>query len=178
VRLFTFFLDKSALGLPRIQIGDGPVMDVDVPFDGGFTTPRQMSTLEADSIPNESTIKLPLARLAYARSGDKGNSANIAIIARKPKYVPLLRREVTPERILEHLGHLVGGPAERFEAPGLNALNFLISDALGGGGMASRRIDPQGKAYGQMALEMIINVPKSWAEELTVYEGDEYMKIE
>jgi hypothetical protein len=60
-------------------------------------------------------------------------------------------------------------PAVRFEAPGLNALNFLISDALGGGGMASSRIDPQGKAYGQMALEMIVNVPKSWAEELAVY---------
>jgi hypothetical protein len=58
------------------------------------------------------------------------------------------------------------GPAERFEAPGLNALNFLISDALGGGGMASRRIDPQGKAYGQMALEMTIPVPCSWAAQL------------
>ena len=110
-------------------------------------------------------------KLTYARSGDKGNSANIAIIARKPKYVPLLRRELTPERILEHFGHLVGGPAVRFEAPGLNALNFLISDALGGGGMASMRIDPQGKAYGQMALEMIVNVPTSWAEELAAYES-------
>jgi hypothetical protein len=170
VRLFTFFLDKSVLGRPRIQIGDGPIMDVDVPFQGGYAPPRQTSVPDADSMPDESTVELPLARLAYARSGDKGNSANIAIIARKPKYVPLLRRELTPERMLEHLGHLVGGPAERFEAPGLNALNFLISDALGGGGMASRRIDPQGKAYGQMALEMIVKVPKSWAEELTVHE--------
>lgn len=170
VRLFTFFLDKSVLGRPRIQIGDGPIMDVDVPFQGGYAPPRQTSVPDADSMPDESTVELPLARLAYARSGDKGNSANIAIIARKPKYVPLLRRELTPERTLEHLGHLVGGPAERFEAPGLNALNFLISDALGGGGMASRRIDPQGKAYGQMALEMIVKVPKSWAEELTVHE--------
>jgi hypothetical protein len=67
---------------------------------------------------------------------------------------------------VEHLGHLVVGPAERFEAPGLNALNFLIRNALGGGGMASRRIDPQGKAYGQMALEMIIPVPRSWAQEI------------
>jgi hypothetical protein len=170
VRLFTFFLDKSVLGRPRIQIGDGPIMDVDVPFQGGYAPPRQTSVPDADSMPDESTVELPLARLAYARSGDKGNSANIAIIARKPKYVPLLRRELTPERMLEHLGHLVGGPAERFEAPGLNALNFLISDALGGGGMASRRIDPQGKAYGQMALEIIVKVPKSWAEELTVHE--------
>jgi hypothetical protein len=170
VRLFTFFLDKSLLGRPRIQIGDGPMMDVDVPFQGGYAPAKPTTVPTADIVPNETTIELPLARLAYARSGDKGNSANIAIIARKPKYVPLLRRELTPERILEHLGHLVGGPAVRFEAPGLNALNFLISDALGGGGMASSRIDPQGKAYGQMALEMIVNVPKSWAEELAVYE--------
>ena len=170
VRLFTFFLDKSLLGRPRIQIGDGPMMDVNVPFQGGYAPAKPTTVPTADIVPNETTIELPLARLAYARSGDKGNSANIAIIARKPKYVPLLRRELTPERILEHFGHLVGGPAVRFEAPGLNALNFLISDALGGGGMASSRIDPQGKAYGQMALEMIVNVPKSWAEELAVYE--------
>jgi hypothetical protein len=69
--------------------------------------------------------------------------------------------------MVAHFGHLVGGPAERFEAPGLHALNFLMADALGGGGMASLRIDPQGKAYGQMALEMTIPVPKSWADELT-----------
>ncbi len=59
----------------------------------------------------------------------------------------------------EHFRHLVNGPIVRFEAPGLNAFNFLLQDALGGGGMASLRIDPQGKAYGQMALEMMIKVP-------------------
>ena len=168
VRLFTFFLDKSALGPPRIQIGDGPMMDVDVPIHGGFIPHGHTEISDAKSVADEPTIEVPLARLAYARSGDKGNLANIAIIARSPKYVPLLRRELTPELILEHLSHLVGGPAKRFEAPGLNAFNFLISDALGGGGMASRRIDPQGKAYGQMALEMIVKVPKSWEQELGI----------
>ena len=73
---------------------------------------------------------------------------------------------MTPERVVAQLGHLVRGPVERFEAPGLNALNFLIQNALGGGGMASMRIDPQGKAYGQMALEMPIDVPAVWAEEI------------
>ena len=80
--------------------------------------------------------------------------------------MPLFRRELTPERIVEHLSHLVEGPAERFEAPGLNALNFVIRNALGGGGMASRRIDPQGKAYGQMTLEMSVATPLSWVKEL------------
>jgi hypothetical protein len=164
VRLFTFFLDKTIVGRPRLQVGDRPVIDVEVPFDGGYVPPAPDPIVPPDAIPSETTVDLPLSRLAYARSGDKGNSSNVAIIARRPEYMPLLRREVTPERIVAHLGHLVGGPAERFEAPGLNALNFLISDALGGGGMASRRIDPQGKAYGQMALEMTIPVPRSWAE--------------
>jgi hypothetical protein len=76
----------------------------------------------------------------------------------------LLRRELTPERVVQALGSLAEGPAQRFEAPGLNALNFLIENALGGGGMASLRIDPQGKAYGQMALEMPIAAPVSWVE--------------
>jgi hypothetical protein len=164
VRLFTFFLDKAIVGRPRLQVGDRPVIDVEVPFDGGYVPPAPHRFVTPDPIRGDPTVDLPLGRLAYARSGDKGDSSNIAIIARKPEYMALLRREVTPERIVAHLGHLVGGPAERFEAPGLNALNFLISNALGGGGMASPRIDPQGKAYGQMALEMTIPVPRSWAE--------------
>jgi hypothetical protein len=166
VRLFTFFLDKTELGHPRVQIGDAPPIDIKVPLDGGYAKPNDTGAPEGAFVADEATIELPLARLAFARSGDKGNSANIAIIARQPKYLPLLRRELTPQRIVDHLGHLVGGPAERFEAPGLNALNFLIEDALGGGGMASRRIDPQGKAYGQMTLEMKINVPQSWAKSI------------
>jgi hypothetical protein len=166
VRLFTFFLDKAVLGQPGLQVGDRAAIQVNVPFDGGYVPPSSHRVAPPDIAPSETTVDLPLSRLAYARSGDKGNSSNIAIIARRPEYMPLLRREVTSERIVAHLGHLVAGPAERFEAPGLNALNFLISDALGGGGMASRRIDPQGKAYGQMALEMTIPVPQSWAEAL------------
>jgi Acyclic terpene utilisation family protein AtuA len=166
VRLFSFFVDKAVVGRPKLQVGERPAIEVEVPFDGGYAPPDPCRIALTDTVPSETTINMPLARLAYARSGDKGNDSNIAIIARKPQYMPLLRKQLTPERIVEHLGHLVVGPAERFEAPGLNALNFLIRDALGGGGMASRRIDPQGKAYGQMALEMIIPVPKSWAEEI------------
>jgi hypothetical protein len=167
VRLFTFYLDKSVLGRPRISVGNVPAMEVDVPFDGGYEPPsRQNGDGSIDGIPDGPTIDLKLSSLAYARSGDKGNSSNVAIIARQPHYAPLLRREVTPERMVAQLGHLVGGPAERFEAPGLHAMNFLIADALGGGGMASMRIDPQGKAYGQMALEMTIKVPRAWAEDI------------
>jgi hypothetical protein len=111
------------------------------------------------AIDKSETVEVPLIRLALARSGDKGDSANIAIIARDPAYLPVIRREVTTARMAEHFRHLVSGEVRRFEAPGLNAFNFLLQGALGGGGMASLRIDPQGKAYGQMALEMMIPVP-------------------
>jgi hypothetical protein len=104
-------------------------------------------------------IKVPLIRLALARSGDKGNTSNVAIIARHRAYVPVLRHEVTSQRMAEHFKSLVDGPVERFEAPGLCAFNFLMHEALGGGGMASLRIDPQGKAYACMALEMMVSVP-------------------
>jgi len=167
VRLFTFFLNKNELGSPNVTIGDGPKTTVHIPTGSSDTSPvrRNPPKLEQD-IPDEPTIDVPLGRLAYARSGDKGDSSNIAIIAREPRYLPLLRRELTCERIVRHLGHLVSGPAERFEAPGLHALNFVIANALGGGGMASLRIDPQGKAYGQMALEMIVAAPQSWVRDL------------
>jgi hypothetical protein len=160
VRLFTLFLDKAALGNPRLTVGDAAAVEISVPMDGGYLPPPAVDG-PAD-LPGGATREVPLIKLAYARSGDKGNSSNIAIFAREPEYLPLLRGYLTPERIVAQLSQLVNGPAERFEAPGLHALNFLIQDALGGGGMASLRIDPQGKAYGQMVLEMPVPVPVAW----------------
>jgi hypothetical protein len=162
VRLFTFFIDKAALPRPTVRLGDATPFDIEIPVEGGYVAPQPNSEVAVDGIPDGPTVALPLVRLAYGRSGDKANSANVAIIAREPRFLPLLRREVTPERVVAQLGHLVEGPARRFEAPGLHALNFVIERALGGGGMASPRIDPQGKAYGQMTLEMIIPVPEAW----------------
>jgi hypothetical protein len=160
VRLFTLFLDKAELGNPRLTVGDAAGVEIPVPMAGGYVPPPAVSG--PAELPGGKTVDVPLIKLAYARSGDKGNSSNIAIFARKPEYLPLLRGYLTPERIVAQLSQLVNGPAERFEAPGLHALNFLIQDALGGGGMASLRIDPQGKAYGQMVLEMPVPVPVAW----------------
>jgi hypothetical protein len=164
VRLFTFFIDKRELGAARVTIGDGQAIVVETPAGSPYVAASRVLAPPDVGIPDEPTEEVPLARLAHARSGDKGNSSNIAIIAREPRFLPLLRRELTPERVVQALGSLAEGPAQRFEAPGLNALNFLIQNALGGGGMASLRIDPQGKAYGQMALEMPIAAPVSWLE--------------
>jgi hypothetical protein len=150
---------------PQVRIGDA-AHEVAIPLAGGFSPPAVEAPAPTTEHPHEDEVEVPLLRLALARSGDKGNSSNIAIIARKAAYVPILRRVLTAERIAEHFAGLVHGPVQRFEAPGLNAFNFLLDDALGGGGMASLRIDPQGKAYGQMALELMIPVPRSVAEGL------------
>jgi hypothetical protein len=166
VRLFTFFVDKAVLGAPRVQIGDDAPFDVEVPAQGGYAAPTAMHRSSDAAAPDGTESEITLRALAIARSGDKGNSSNIAIIARDPKYVPLLRRELTPEKMAAHFEGLVHGKVTRYEAPGLHAFNFLLEDALGGGGMASRRIDSQGKAFGQMALEMKIRVPRALAKEL------------
>jgi hypothetical protein len=163
VKLFTFFVDKALLGAPKVQIGDGASFSVDVPVQGGYQArPGSAPSAPGEPLPTDA-VEIDLRQIAVARSGDKGNGSNVAIIARDPKYVPVIRREVTPEKMAAHFEGLVHGKVTRFEAPGLHAFNFLMEDALGGGGMASRRIDPQGKAFGQMALEMKIRIARALA---------------
>ena len=162
VRLFTLFVEKSTMPEPTVTVGSDAPFSVAIPPG----KPLSHSTIPpTTSHPaNGPTIEVPLLRVAHARSGDKGNSSNIAIFSRKPEYVDHLRAVLTPQRIAEHFKLVADGPVERFEAPGLHAFNFLIQSALGGGGMASPRIDPQGKAYGQRALEMLVSVPGAWLE--------------
>jgi hypothetical protein len=164
IRLFTLFVDKPALNKPTVSLG-GALFAVDIP-DGVHYAPTIAAPDPAAPPPEEDSVEIPLIRLALARSGDKGDSANIAIIARDPAYFPILSREVTADRIAEHFSEQVSGPVQRFVAPGLHAFNFLLQNALGGGGMASMRIDPQGKAYGQMALEMIVRAPAALLAEI------------
>jgi len=101
-------------------------------------------------------MKIPLSRIAHTRSGDKGDMSNIGVIAWKPEDYPILLREVTAERVKRHLGDLVKGEVERFELPNLGALNFLLHEALDGGGTLSLRIDAQGKNMGSALLAMEI----------------------
>ncbi|MEM7347840.1 MAG: terpene utilization protein AtuA, partial [Chloroflexota bacterium] len=101
-----------------------------------------------------------LLEIAYGRSGDKGNICNVGIAARRPEFMPVLQQSLTAEAVKDYLGHLVEGRVERFELPGLNALNFVLHDALGGGGTASLRFDPLGKGMAQILLECPIRVPK------------------
>ena len=103
-------------------------------------------------------MKIPLARIAHARSGDKGDTSNIGIIAFDARHYPLLVREVTAERVKHFFGEMVRGEVERYELPNLGALNFLLNEALGGGGTLSLRIDAQGKTLGAALLRMEIDV--------------------
>jgi hypothetical protein len=106
---------------------------------------------------------LPLIRLAHGRSGDKGDAANIGILARRPEFVPVLARELTAEIVATYFRHLADGPVTRFELPGVGGFNFLIERALGGGGLASLRNDPQGKTFAAMLLDLEIPVPAELA---------------
>ena len=103
-------------------------------------------------------MKAPLSRIAHTRSGDKGDTCNIGVIALNERDYPILAREVTAERVKRHFGNLVRGPVERFELPNLGALNFLLHGALGGGGTVSLRTDAQGKTFGAALLSMEIEL--------------------
>ena len=103
-------------------------------------------------------MKQPLGAIAHTRSGDKGDTSNIGVIALKPEHYSVIVREVTPERVKEFFGDQVKGKVERFELPNLGAVNLLLHEALGGGGTVSLRIDAQGKTYGAALLRMEVEV--------------------
>ncbi len=107
-------------------------------------------------------MRIQLVKLAHARSGDKGDTANVGLIALKDEYYPLLEREVTAERVKEHFGPMVKGDVERFELPNLKALNFLLHESLGGGGTLSLMTDAQGKTFSTALLRMYIDVPEGF----------------
>lgn len=103
-------------------------------------------------------MKVNLSQIAHARSGDKGDTSNIGVIALRPEYYPLLAREVTAEKVKQYFGALVLGDVVRYELPSLGALNFLMQQALDGGGTISLRTDAQGKTHGAALLGMEIEV--------------------
>jgi hypothetical protein len=111
-------------------------------------------------------MKIQLLKLAHARSGDKGDTANVGLIALRDEYYPLIVREVTAENVKSHFGPIVKGKVERFELPNLKALNFLLHESLGGGGTLSLMTDAQGKTFSTALLRMHINVTDAEAAEL------------
>lgn len=160
IRLYSFLLDKDQV--PCAVSVDGvpaPCRDTTtLSFDAGAV---QRPALPAASVIQEPSRKVALIELAVARSGDKGNHANIGVIARRPEYLPYLCHALTEEAVAGRFSHILQGRVERFYLPGIGALNFLLHDALGGGGVASMRVDVQGKTFAQQLLAMPIEVPLS-----------------
>jgi hypothetical protein len=107
--------------------------------------------------------RLALLHLAHARSGDKGDTANVGVIALRPEFYPLLVEQLTPERVKQHFTGIAHGPVERFELPNLGALNFLLHNALGGGGTVSLKTDAQGKVLSTAMLRLELEVPAELA---------------
>jgi hypothetical protein len=104
-------------------------------------------------------VKVQLLKIAHARSGDKGDTGNVGLIARKPEYYPLIRQYVTASAVKRHFEGICFGEVERFELPNLHALNFLLHNTLGGGGTVSLKNDAQGKTLSSALLRMEIEVP-------------------
>ncbi len=113
-------------------------------------------------------MKVRLLDIAHARSGDKGDTANVGLIALREEFYAPLAREVTAERVREHFRGLVKGGVERFELPNLGALNFLLHGALGGGGTLSLKTDAQGKVYSTALLRLVLDVPDDEARRLAL----------
>jgi hypothetical protein len=143
---------------------DGRTFPVAVPT-GQQPVPTPIARPEPGEVPAPpDLVEVPLVRLAWARSGDKGNHSNIGVIARRPEWLPWLRRQLTEERVKDWLGHLVAGEVTRYDVPGIHALNFLCTEALDGGGIASLRNDPLGKGMAQVLLCLPVLAPRSWLE--------------
>jgi hypothetical protein len=111
-------------------------------------------------------MKVRLVDIAHARSGDKGDTANVGVIALEPRWYDVLRQFVTRQRVADHFRGMIDGAVERYELPNLNALNFLLHGALDGGGTLSLKTDAQGKVFSTALLRMVIDVPDAEAKRL------------
>ena len=168
VRLFSYPTPKTGV-TASVALGDESVQIKDTP--GAPFSSASLQRPDAPASPDDASVSIPLIKLAWGRSGDKGDKANIGIIARKAEYLPYIWTALDEAAVAEHFAHFIDGGADptkvqRFLLPGTNAINFLIDAVLGGGGVASIRNDPQGKAYAQMLLMHPIPVSQQIADRL------------
>jgi hypothetical protein len=162
LRLFSFLWPKAELA-PRLSL-DGAETEVPFAPSAPFTAEPAPTPAAPD---RKADAAAPLIALAVGRSGDKGNASNIGIIARDPDYLPWLRETLTADTVRAFFAHTGVSKVDRYELPGIHALNFVLHDALGGGGVTSLRIDPQGKAFAQMLMDYPVAVPRALAVRLT-----------
>ena len=167
IRLFSFLVDKDACAL-EVEL-DGERIPVALPEVDVFDPAHIADEAPLPAPAGQADASVPLVRLAVARSGDKGNHSNIGVMARRPEYLPWIAEALGKEAVVDWMSHVLDpqvGRVERWYLPGSHSLNFLLENALGGGGVASLRIDPQGKAFAQQLLEFPVPVPKALADRL------------
>ena len=167
IRLFSFLLERAACPLQVLLEGQPhPCALPSIDATGSDHLPAHPQPPRPEG---RADANVPLVRLAVARSGDKGNHSNIGVMARRPEYLPWIAEALTPAVVVDWMSHVldpIQGRVERWYLPGTHSLNFLLENALGGGGVASLRIDPQGKAFAQQLLEIQIPVPRHIADQL------------
>ncbi|MCP4751258.1 MAG: DUF1446 domain-containing protein, partial [Proteobacteria bacterium] len=167
IKLFSFLISKNEI--PVTATLEDETRTVEVSTNGGFdpSSVVRPETPDTNLIEGKQTV-VPLIRLAWGRSGDKGDSCNIGIIARKEEYLPYIRSALTEDAVKRYMEHIFEGASnprvESFELPGINALNFLLWESLGGGQMASLRLDPLAKGMAQQLLDMPVSIPESVLE--------------
>jgi len=166
VRLFSFLVERGAVDV-SVEV-DGTRIPYEEPPVAREAAPAARTAVPA-AVPDDDCVEVPLERLAFGRSGDKGDKANIGILARHPDFLPWIAATLTEEHVARCFAHFLAstapGSVERFYLPGVHALNFLLHAALGGGGVASLRADPQGKGYAQRLLVEPVAVPRGLARQ-------------
>jgi hypothetical protein len=170
MRLAPFLIDKTEV-TPRVTV-DGRVKAIEVPTEGGFEETLGAAD-EPVRIPTPTTVAdttVPVGALAWTRSGDKADMANVGVVARRPEYLPYLNAALSEEAVGVWYSHVFADPdqarVERHVLPGLNAINLLLHEALDGGAVVSRRFDIMGKGFGQQLLDFPVPVPSSIAATL------------
>jgi len=136
--------------------------EISAPTPVSILVPDEDASVNPPVLLSGKLVQVPLIALCYGRSGDKGDMANIGLIARSSQFYPFIKHNVTEQVVYDHMKHLIKGKVRRYELPGVYALNFLLTKSLGSGGVSSLRIDRQGKTYAQMLLSLQVTVPVEW----------------
>ena len=160
---YSFLIDKTELEARVTVNGDARI--VKVLTHGGYNAAMTVRPAVPPSPPGAATKTVPLVSLAWARSGEKGDLFNVAVIARQPEYLDYIRQALTPGAVADWYRHFLDaetGRVDRYEVPGIHALNFVVDGSMAGGLTKSPRLDPGAKGMAQQLLEFPVQVPASF----------------
>jgi len=167
VAQFAFLIGKDEVSASVFVDGQNIGYQVQKPTSYSALAPSERNEEPSDIGSSDEMAEVPLIKLAVARSGDKGNNANVGIMARKPDYLSWIKQSATEESVKKWFGHVIEGDVTRFDLPGMDAVNFLLTDCLGGGGTSTLHLDNLAKTYAQQLLALPVKVPSELAKSLS-----------